>query len=185
MTRLASIVGVATVATLVLLSGCETAVKTDYAKDLEGTWEVTIPRTLTTPATPPAMVPGMTAVTADITRTGTNKGTVSIAVADTPDGATDPLAKTAVSGTIEVTSSKIIVTVTNIVVTQGGTVVPNDNLPDAVKGLAANPQELTWTLTDNKLKISSELLPVLLLDQTKTSLNSPRSRAANCNGRRQ
>ena len=34
MTRLASILGVATVATLVLLSGCEEAVKTDYAKDL-------------------------------------------------------------------------------------------------------------------------------------------------------
>ena len=32
MTRLASILGVATVATLVLLSGCEQAVKTDYAK---------------------------------------------------------------------------------------------------------------------------------------------------------
>ena len=32
MTRLASILGVATVATLVLLSGCESAVKTDYAK---------------------------------------------------------------------------------------------------------------------------------------------------------
>ena len=38
MTRLASILGVATVATLVLLSGCEQAVKTDYAKKLEGTW---------------------------------------------------------------------------------------------------------------------------------------------------
>ena len=32
MTRLASILGVAMVATLVLLSGCEQAVKTDYAK---------------------------------------------------------------------------------------------------------------------------------------------------------
>ena len=38
MTRLASILGVATVATLVLLSGCEQAVKTDYAKNLAGTW---------------------------------------------------------------------------------------------------------------------------------------------------
>ena len=39
MTRLASILGVATVATLVLLSGCETAVKTDYtAKKCDGTW---------------------------------------------------------------------------------------------------------------------------------------------------
>ena len=35
MTRFASIMGVAAVATLVLLSGCETAVRTDYAKKLE------------------------------------------------------------------------------------------------------------------------------------------------------
>ena len=32
MTRLASILGVATVATLVLLSGCESAVTTDYER---------------------------------------------------------------------------------------------------------------------------------------------------------
>ena len=38
MTRLASILGVATVATLVLLAGCESPMKTDYAKDLAGTW---------------------------------------------------------------------------------------------------------------------------------------------------
>ena len=39
MTRLASILGVATVATLVLLSGCESPTKTDYSKDLEGNLE--------------------------------------------------------------------------------------------------------------------------------------------------
>ena len=40
MTRLASIMGVATVATLVLLSGCESPMKTDYATKtwLEGIW---------------------------------------------------------------------------------------------------------------------------------------------------
>ena len=41
MTRLASILGVATVATLVLLSGCESAVKTDYTAKLDGTWTKT------------------------------------------------------------------------------------------------------------------------------------------------
>ena len=43
MTRLASILGVATVATLVLLSGCEQAVKTDYAKKLVGAWVTLVP----------------------------------------------------------------------------------------------------------------------------------------------
>ena len=41
MTRLASIMGVATVATLVLLSGCESATAkkdTDFAAALAGTW---------------------------------------------------------------------------------------------------------------------------------------------------
>ena len=41
MTRFASILGVATVATLVLLTGCETATQkkdTDYAAALAGTW---------------------------------------------------------------------------------------------------------------------------------------------------
>ena len=43
MTRLASIMGVAAVATLVLLSGCETPMKTDYAKDLQGKWTTSTP----------------------------------------------------------------------------------------------------------------------------------------------
>ena len=49
MTRLASILGVATVATLVLLSGCESAVKTDYAKKLAGTWTVDTMATVPNP----------------------------------------------------------------------------------------------------------------------------------------
>ena len=65
------ILGVATVATLVLLSGCEAARHDGTTqKTLAGSWEVTIPRTLTTPTT---MVPVMTLVAAEITRTGTNK----------------------------------------------------------------------------------------------------------------
>jgi len=40
MTRIVSVLGVAT---LVLLSGCESAVKKDYVKDLAGTWNASIP----------------------------------------------------------------------------------------------------------------------------------------------
>ena len=43
MTRIASVLGVATVAMLVLLSGCESATsKKDYVKDLAGTWNASI-----------------------------------------------------------------------------------------------------------------------------------------------
>ena len=102
MTRLASILGVATVATLVLLSGCETAVKTDYAEDLVGTWTVTL-MYVTNPTPPPPTVPGTTVVTANISRTDTNKGTVSLAITVGPAGTTT------VTGNIEVTADKITV----------------------------------------------------------------------------
>ena len=91
MTRLASILGVATVATLVLLSGCDTTMKTDYAKDLQGTWKVTIDRQVAPdPATPTVMVSVTTTVTAKVTRTGTNKGTVALAIVDVPPLPTAP-----------------------------------------------------------------------------------------------
>ena len=167
MTRLASILGVATVATLVLLSGCETAVKTDYAKDLDGSWAVEFTRDVTTEA---GTIPTTTAVTADISRTGTNKGTVSLTITDTPTGAPAPAANTDVMGTIEVTSSKITVTVTSITVTRLGVEVPPSELPTTVQGLATAPQEMTWKLTGNMLKIGSPLLPVLLQDPTTTEL---------------
>ena len=78
MTRFASIMGVAAVATLVLLSGCETPMKTDYAKDLEGVWMTTIMRDVPNQAvSPPAMVSVTTAVEATISRTDTNMGSVS------------------------------------------------------------------------------------------------------------
>ena len=170
MTRLASILGVATVATLVLLSGCEQAVKTDYAKNLAGTWTVTL-MGVTNPMPPPPAFEGMTVVTAEILRTGTNKGTVSLTIAGTPTGALAPAATTDVMGTIEVTSSKITVTVTgSIAVTRGGVAVPNDALPEAVQGAAANPQEMTWKLTGEMLTIGSPLLAVLLQDPMTTEL---------------
>ena len=73
-------------------------------------------------------------------------------------------------GSIEVTSSKITVTVTSIMVTKGGVEVPASALPDAVQGLAAAPQEIDYDLMGDKLKISSPLLAILLEDPMTTSL---------------
>ena len=167
MTRLASILGVATVATLVLLSGCEQAVTTDYAKDLQGTWSTEFDRMIPLDtAMPMDLTAVTTAVAAEVTRTGTNKGTVSLTIADTLTAAVAPVATTEVMGTIEVTSSKITVTVTGIAVTRGGMAVPNAALPEEVQGLAASPQEMTWNLSGDMLTIGSPLLPVLLADPT-------------------
>ena len=67
MTRLASILGVATVAALVLLSGCDQATQkkdTDYAAALAGTWMVAgLPGTVDKP-TEPAGIAALVATTA-------------------------------------------------------------------------------------------------------------------------
>ena len=167
MTRLASILGVATVATLVLLSGCESAVKTDHAKQLVGTWNVTIEdRDLQNRMPPPDTIKGMSEVTAAVSRTGTNKGTVSLTIVDTPTGA--PMGvTTTVMGDIEVTSTEI--TVSDVAVE-----------PMAV--LAALPQELaagltagltlTYTLSDDgsELTIGNAALFTVLLGATEIKL---------------
>ena len=91
MTRLASIMGVATVATLVLLSGCESAVKTDYAKNLEGRWTTAeLPGTVDRPDGPLyEMLPEKIPVTRMVTVTiqdgsGQHEGTFSLTVTSTP-----------------------------------------------------------------------------------------------------
>lgn len=140
MTRIASIMGVATVATLVLLSSCEVPV-TDYAEDLAGTWTATIAGPVTT------------AVEAVVTRTDTNKGTVSLT-------ATSPVATTGVTGKIEVTATEI--KVTDVEVT------PREALGQLPGGAAALAQGLTLTydLSDNgnELTVGNDtLFPVILV----------------------
>ena len=146
MTRLASIMGVATVATLVLLSGCESAVKTDYAKDLVGSWEsVDSIRMNLTGAT--------TSVTATIMAGDQkNAGTFMLTVTDTPAAATGPIA---VNGTFTVDSSTIKVTVTG----PPETVTVFDDL-------LSGPKDLAWELMGNELKVSSPLLFGLLVGAT-------------------
>ena len=160
MTRFASIMGVATVATLVLLSGCEQAMDTtDYAKDLVGTWSVTLSdRDLPHPMPPPATVPGMTAVTAVVTRTGTNEGTVSLTTVDTPDGS--PVGTTTeITGDIEVTATEI--KVSGIEVDPPAAAAA---FPGGAAGLAQG-LTLTYELSDDnsKLTVGNEMLfPIML-----------------------
>ena len=156
MTRLASILGVATVATLILLSGCEAAVTTDYAKDLEGAWSTEFDRMIPlNPNMPSDLTAVTTAVTADVTRTGTNKGSVSLTIADTPSGL---VATTTVTGDIEVTSTEI--TVSGIMVNPMAVLAA---VPGGAE-LVAQDQTLTYTLSDDgsELTVSAALFTALL-----------------------
>ena len=157
MTRFASILGVATVATLVLLSGCESATKTDtdYAKKLEGTWNDTISHDIMPPGTDVA-VPGMSQVTAEVTRTGTNQGAVSLTISTGPVGVTDEtmIETTTVSGSIEVTSSEIMVSDISVV-------PPNPAIAQAL----ADGLTLTYDLSDDESEVTvgnAVLFPALL-----------------------
>ncbi len=157
MTRLASILGVATVATLVLLSGCETAVTTDYAKDLEGTWTVEFMRDMTTDAGT------TTAVAAEITRTGTNKGTVSLTITDTPAVPPGPVE---VTGNIEVTAT--VITVSGIMVNPMAVLAA---LPGGAE-LLTQDQPLTYERSDDgsELTVGNATLFTALLGRTEITL---------------
>ena len=115
MTRLASILGVATVATLVLLSGCETMVQKDYAKDLDGIWKsVDLERMVHSVPTDTAspLVAVTTSVTATITAGDEkNTGTFMLAVTYTV-AAMQQIPSISVNGTFTVDSSTITLTVT-------------------------------------------------------------------------
>ena len=168
MTRIASIMGVAAVATLVLLSGCETPMKTDYAKKLEGTWSngpnsVTIANP--TPGGQPAQVPAMRTVTAKVERDGVNTGSFSVTVSDVVTGVPAPLVSNA-SGKMEVDATTITVTIP-----AGGITLPGGTaLPEALMALMAAPQKLNYELTDDdkKLDLSSVALVALQVTASPT-----------------
>ena len=140
MTRLASIMGVATVATIVLLSGCEPPTKTDYAKDLEGTWTATLD--VPVPQAPTTTV--MTPVAANVTRTDTNKGTVTITI-------TNPTGPVSVMGSIEVTATEIIAT--DVEVTPEALLA---NLPPQVAAGLMAGVTLTYELSDDGSELTVE-----------------------------
>ena len=158
MIRFASIMGVATVATLVLLSGCESATKTDtdYAKKLEGTWNGTIEHDVQNPQSPGTTVPGSSMVTAEVSRTGTNQGDVSLTISTGPVGVTDGtmIMTTTIKGSIEVTSSEITVSDVSVV-------PPNPTIAPAL----ADGLTLTYDLSDDESEVTvgnAVLFPVLL-----------------------
>ena len=163
MTRFASFMGVAAVATLVLLSGCETPMKTDYAKKLVGTWEngpaaAEIPN----PQAPPATLPVMRTVTAEITRTDTNKGSFTLTVSDVFP--TTAMSVTKASGTFEVDGKKITATVPP----SGLTLPTGVTLTEAQMAALAGPQDFQYDLTDSDMKLNLSSGVLLALGVTKT-----------------
>ena len=165
MTRFASIIGVATVATLVLLSGCEQAVETDYTKKLDGTWTVTgLMVTVPNPVEVPG-APGTIDLDTNVTVTiddgdGLNTGTFSITIAQIvppmPDHATTAIG----SGSIKAESSSVLkVTLTEIM---------GPTLPAGVTGLKDVEQTLGYDLDGNSLKVSGAVLHLLNITSSAT-----------------
>ena len=152
MTRLASILGVATVATLVLLSGCESAVKTDYTAKLDGTWTASN-LTVMHPGVPTGIPTTVTVVIAD--GAGVNTGTFQLTLAQT---IALPVETTA-SGTVKAVSSSVLkVTLTEF------TVPPkliSDGMDVDVTDLRGVEQTLGYNLMDDSLKVSGAILKVL------------------------
>ena len=158
MTRLASILGVATVATLVLLSGCESPMKTDYATKLEGTWtNGPSPANFPNQQMPGGTIPGMRTVTATIARDGANKGSFSLTVSDMVGAL--PAVMSKASGTFEMDGTKITVTLAadGLVLPPGVTLTPEE------MAITSIPQDFKYDLTDNdtKLDLRSGVLVVL------------------------
>ena len=166
MTRLASILGVATVATLVLLSGCEAAVKTDYTAKLDGTWTktglmITAPNPDMTQGAPPTIqIPtDVTVVIVDgsgVVNTGTFELTVSQTVALPPA----PKEVSTGTGTVTAESSSVLkVTLTDIM-------GPAD--PDTVTALKDVEQSFGYNLMGDSLKVSSAVLAALRITASAT-----------------
>ena len=155
MTRIASIMGVAVVATLVLLSGCEQAVETDYTKKLDGTWTVT-----------GLMVPGAdptTQIPTDVTividdGTGLNSGTFSLTVSQVVPPLPDRVDTAVGEGSVKAESSSVLkVTLTDLTLTG---LTPQQE--QAVKGIVQGMEHtFDYDLEGDTLKVSSQILSTL------------------------
>ena len=164
MTRLASILGVATVATLVLLSGCEAAVTTDHVEDLEGTWTIAdlptmVEFDLDGPGPGPAVTaPAKTSVQVTISAGDKlNTGDFTVVVTHVVTGvppAVSTLPPVTATGTIMVDSKTIDVTV-------GEISAPMVDLPAPVQAFEGQTIEIGYTVTDDTLVITSTLLVAL------------------------
>ena len=162
MTRLASIVGVATVATLVLLSGCETAVRTDYADALVGTWQYgPVDAMLLNPL---GDMPPQFDVERSVTVTiadgdDANTGSFTLMVNDavkTPlnVGPLEAPFSTTVTGTMNVDKSTITVTISATGIRPDPRVSADPAAAALVSFLTADPQELGYEVKNNDLIVS-------------------------------
>lgn len=175
MTRVASFVGVAAVATMILLSGCPTAVKVDLAKQLAGTW---------TTAELPGAIPHpelgevnatMTAKAVIMDGPGHHEGTFTLTVTSVP---TDAMVKAALpqvvttaTGTINVqNSTEMRVIVESIANVPAIIPVP----PDITSSLQNIPLDATYQLADNQLTLTSAALVFLGVVQQGESLTLTR-----------
>ena len=182
MTRLASIAGVAAVATIILLSGCQTAVRVDLAKRLVGTW--TTAEIAGTLEVPTAMQAQGLSATVDVTRTVTavvtdgprhHRGDITITVTTTPTEATVaavlPGVVTTAAGTIYVrTTTDMQVEIASIANTPGAFVVPEH----LEIGLVDVPLGATYELADDVLMVNSAVLSGLMVVAPGESLTLTR-----------
>ena len=152
MTRLASvIVGVAVVATMVLLSGCPQPA-TDYAKELEGTWTVSLTATVPNPAgTTPPTIPVPSDVTVAITASEKNAGTIKLTVVNNFPPPAGPVT-TEGSGSFTVDATLIKATLEKI----------SAHAPPDVQKLKGVSQNITWKIMENELTVTNEPLFVSL-----------------------
>ena len=158
--RVVSLMGVAAVATMVILAGCSSGpgaapADEDHAAAIAGTWmsqalDRMVPLDLMDPTNLTAV---MTTVTVEIVAGDmANMGTFAIASTDTVAG--QPVSGVSVSGTIVVDASEIVVTVAGTEPPEAATEYP----------ALAGPQTLTYMLSDDgkMLTVGSPLLGVLL-----------------------
>ncbi len=163
MTRLASILGIATVATLVLLSGCEQAMdRTDFVTDLEGTWvgdgisAMVLPPGQTTPLSGEARVE-VEINGGEKLNTGHFKLTVTLSIPTNQQH----LLPISAGGSILVGSKNIAVTIEEIM---GD---PISGPPAVLQNLQGEETDIGYEIADDSLAITHSLLQDLgLLDAT-------------------
>ena len=174
--RIVWLMGVAAVATMVILAGCgdgpgaapadetppDEQPAMSYVTALAGTWMVTVDRQAPAdPATPTVLVDLQTAVTATITAGEmADTGALTMTIVNTVVLTNQSAPPITVSGTIAVDASEITVTITGV------DPEPTDPQEAAVLAVLRDaPQTLTYTLSEdgNMLTVgNATLLPILV-----------------------
>ena len=178
--RIVWLMGVAAVATMVILAGCgdgpgskpadpvdppdppDPPPAMDYVTALAGTWTATVDRqVLADPADPTTLIDLQTAVTATIAAGEmANTGALTMTIVNTVVLTSQSQPPITVSGTIAVDAAAITVTITGV--------EPEPTDPQEAQILAvvrATPQTLTYTLSGEGSMLTvgnDQLLPLLL-----------------------